>query len=164
MLEDIIISRTVLCVCPCCGEIQRLSDLRLRYMGKTPRTWVDDFEKKVLSLQKKEEGFEEKEDELREKAREGGRKLAEKAIMKLVNPGLNRLGLNPFDVKAILHPVDYVAFVGMDKKEKIDEVLFLAGKDKELASLREGIRKSIDKKAYNWQVIRIKEDGAMELE
>ena len=106
--------RRILCVCPCCEEIVRVSDLRLKTKGPDFGTWLDDFKKKQLELSKEEELFGEKEGELREKAREKGRKEAEKVFYKAICPSLKRLKLDPFDVKPILHPVDFVVFNGMN--------------------------------------------------
>lgn len=66
--------RRILCICPCCGELMRLSDLHLRYTGKVPKTWLDEYEQKLLTLQKREDRFDEKEREIRNKSVERGRK------------------------------------------------------------------------------------------
>ena len=47
--------RKILCVCPCCGELVRVSDLRLKATGSTSKTWLDDYDKKSLEMEKKEE-------------------------------------------------------------------------------------------------------------
>jgi len=83
--------RRILCVCPICGDLVRVSDLRLKTKGPAVRTWLDDFEIKEQRLSKREELFEEKEGELREKAREKGRKQAEKAFYKAICPSLKAL-------------------------------------------------------------------------
>nr|KXH72790.1 MAG: hypothetical protein AM324_16455 [Candidatus Thorarchaeota archaeon SMTZ1-83] len=40
-------ARTILCLCACCGEIVRLSDLKLRCEGVTPETWLGKYERSV---------------------------------------------------------------------------------------------------------------------
>ena len=58
--------RNILCLCPCCGDLVRVSDLRLKAKGPAPTTWLDDYEKKSQAMDKKEENFDEKEQKLRE--------------------------------------------------------------------------------------------------
>lgn len=47
--------RKILCICPCCGDLVRVSDLKLKVKGPASRTWLDDYEKKSLILDKREE-------------------------------------------------------------------------------------------------------------
>ena len=158
--------RRILCVCPCCGEIVRVSDLRLKTKGPDVGTWLDDFEKKQLELSKEEELFKEKEGELREKAREKGRKEAEKAFHKAICPSLKRLKLDPYDVKPILHPVDFVVFNGMNKEETISDIVFLSKTldCTSLNSIRCNIKNAVTKNRYDWQVVRIDTEGNITFE
>jgi len=57
--------RKILCVCPCCGEIVRVSDLRLKAKGPAVRTWLDDYRDKEKKIDRKEERFDEREEGLR---------------------------------------------------------------------------------------------------
>ncbi|OGJ15720.1 hypothetical protein A3K73_04025 [Candidatus Pacearchaeota archaeon RBG_13_36_9] len=159
--------RKILCICPCCGEIVRVSDLKLKVKGPALRTWLDDYQKKSLFLDKKEERFEEKEVEIRKLAVEKGRTSAEKACNQLICSGLKALKLNPFDIKPILSPVDFVAFKGMNKEDSISEVLFLTRETKccnELSMLRQQVKKAVIQMKYDWQVARIDEKGKIEME
>ena len=158
--------RRILCVCPCCGEIKRVSDLRLKTKGPDVGTWLDNFEKKQLELSKEEELFGEKEGELREKAREKGRKEAEKAFHKAICPSLKRLKLDPFDVKPILHPVDFVVFNGMNKEETINDIIFLSKTldCTSINSIRCDIKKAVTNNKYDWQVARIDTEGKITFE
>ncbi len=153
--------RKILCLCPHCGSIVRVSDLRLKTKGPPVLTWLDRFEKKERNLEKKERKFEEKEDELRKKAREKGRREAEKVFKKAIYPSFNALKLDPFDIKPILNPVDFIAFDGMNKKESINNIVFLCKKYKcpSLKSARRQIKIAISKNKYDWQVARIDEKG-----
>ena len=49
--------RSILCVCPSCGELVRLSDLKFTHRGKAPRTWLDAHQGKISKLVKREEKF-----------------------------------------------------------------------------------------------------------
>ena len=158
--------RRILCVCPECGNLVRVSDLRLKTKGPAVRTWLDDFEIKGRRLSKKEELFEEKEKELRKKAREKGRKEAEKTFNRAICPSLRALKLDPFDVKPILHPIDFVVFKGMNKEESISDIILLS-KPYDCPSLnliRRDIKIAVSKNRYDWQVARIDEKGNIEFE
>lgn len=158
--------RRILCVCPSCGNLVRVSDLRLKTKGPAVRTWLDDFEIKEQKLSKKEELFKEKEKNLREKAREKGRKEAEKTFYRAICPPLKALKLDPFDVKPILHPIDFVVFKGMNKEESISDIILLS-KHYDCPSLnliRRDIKIAVSKNRYDWQVARIDEKGNIAFE
>jgi len=158
--------RKILCVCPICGELVRVSDLRLKTKGPAVRTWLDDYEMEELKLSKKERLFGEKESELREKAQEKGRKEAEKAFNRAICPSLKALKLDPLDVKPILHPIDFVVFKGMNKEESISDIILLS-KPYDCPSLnliRRDIKNVVSKNRYDWQVARIDEKGNIKFE
>jgi len=159
--------RKILCICPCCGDLVRVSDLKLKVKGPASRTWLDDHEKEILTLEKKEEKFGEKEAEIRRISVEKGRKSAEKACNQLICPGLRALKLDPFDIKPILSPVDFVVFKGMNKEESIHDILFLTRETeccRELNMIRQQVKKAILQKKYDWQVARLDKEGKIELE
>jgi len=158
--------RRILCVCPRCGDLVRVSDLRLKTKGPAVRTWLDNLEIKERRLSKREELFEERKEKLREKAREKGRKEAERAFRRAICPSLRALKLDPFDVKPILHPVDFVVFKGMNKKESISDIIFLSKPYNcpSLNSIRRDIKITVSKNRYDWQVARIDEKGNIAFE
>ncbi len=59
-------------MCPCCQDIVRLSDLRLKIPGAR-RTWLDTFDLQKRKIERKELEFEEVESEIRKEAIERGR-------------------------------------------------------------------------------------------
>ena len=158
--------RKILCVCPCCGELVRVSDLHLKVKGPTPKTWLDDYEKKCQMLKKKEDKFQEGEGKLREKAHEKGRKEAQKVFNNAISPTFRALKYDPFDVKPILNPVDFVVFNGMNKNESVSEVIMLSKKciHPQLNLIRKQVKTAIAKNRYNWQVARIDEKGCISFE
>ena len=166
LFEEFQLFRRILCICPCCGNLVRLSDLRLKAKGPAIRTWLDDHEKKDRELIEKETRFEEREERLRELAREKGRKAAEKVFHRAICPSLKVLNLDPFDVKPILHPVDFVVFKGMTKEESISDIILLTREHDcpLLNPIRQQIRMAVSKDRYDWQVARIDEQGKITLE
>lgn len=157
--------QTILCVCPCCGELKRVSDLRLRYGGKAPRTWLDTFESKQATVDKKEEFFEEKEQRLRERAAERGRKKVSAIINKSMDPNFVKLNFNYYDIKLLMHPIDFVVFDGLNDNS-LQEILFLSRTtgNPNLAALRNLVKQAIAKQNYSWQVARVDIDGKIKYE
>lgn len=158
--------RKILCVCPDCETIVRVSDLKLKAKGEAVRTWLDDYEEKCKGMDKKEEKFEEIADKLREIAVTKGRKEAEIAFNKAINPTFKLLKFDPFDIKPILNPVDFLVFKDMNKKEIVDDIIFLSEtcKNPILNELRTQVKNVIKKEKYDWQVARIGKKGEIGIE
>ena len=158
--------RKILCICPCCGEIVRVSDLHLKVKKPIVKTWLDTYEAKIIDLNKKEEKFDEKEQKIRDKAVEKGRNEAKKIVSNVVLPIFRKLKMNPFDVKPILYPVDFILFEGMTDKDKIKNIIFLSkiSKIDSLNLIRKQIKEVISKKNYIWQVGRIDNTGGLTFE
>ena len=158
--------RGTLCICPFCGELMRLSDLHLKYTGKAPRTWLDNYDSRLLSLGKKEQAFEEKESEMREKSVERGRKKVPTLIRKCLCPEFKKLEYDPYDIKAIMHPVEFIVFDGLNDGVELRNVTFLSRKtsDEEQNVILKSMRETLDKKNYDWKVSRITMDGKVEFE
>jgi predicted Holliday junction resolvase-like endonuclease len=156
-------ARSVLCLCPCCGEIVRVSDLRLKYKGVTPLTWLDKYDQKVSKFELREAEFKASEFSIREESREKGRRKARKSVMKMVRKVLPGCDYHPQDIKALLHPVDYVVFCGMTEGKSVDKVVLLSTEtdDKILKRIRPSIEKAINSQEYSWSVARVLDDGTV---
>lgn len=165
LIEEFQGFRRILCVCPCCGDIVRVSDLQLSPKGVVPRTWLDDYDKSTQKLLDAEAKFDEHEEKIREKSREKGRKEAKKVFNLAISPAFRALGLDAYDVKPILNPVDFVVFDGMND-DKVREVLFLSKKTNAnaLNLIRSQVKDVVVKKKYDWQVARIADNGKIEFE
>lgn len=158
--------RKILCVCPGCENIVRVSDLKLKIKGGAIRTWLDEYEEKCKAMDQKEEKFEEIVGRLREVSVTKGRKEAEVAFNKAINPMFKLLKLDPYDIKPILNPVDFLVFKNMNKKEVVDDIVFLSEtcKNPLLNDLRAQVKSVIKKEKYDWQVARVGKKGEIELE
>tara|TARA_Y100000034_G_scaffold116401_1_gene154691 strand:+ start:282 stop:791 length:510 start_codon:yes stop_codon:yes gene_type:complete len=158
--------RKILCICPCCGTIIRVSDLHLKTKGVSAKTWLDEYENKILLVRKKEERFEEQKRRLRSLAVARGRKAATIAFNKAISPKFKSLGFDLFDIKSILNPIDFVVFDGMNEKSSVNDVVFLSKsiKNPALNSIRQQVKKAITQKKYEWQVARINEIGKIKFE
>jgi|SRR5208337_16149 len=157
--------RRVLCLCPHCNALFRLSDLQLKYRGTAPKTWLDTFETKLSTAEKKEALFDEKEKTLRDQAHERARRKVPIMIRKSVDAQFAKLNYNPYDIKALLHPVDFVVFDGLESKEDLRNIVFLskAVNNEQLNGLRNSIQKTVEEKKYNWKVARVSIDGKIEM-
>lgn len=158
--------RKILCVCPGCGEIVRVSDLKLTIKGTGTRTWLDDYQTKITQIEKAEENFENRKDTLRKKSVDKGRIEAEKIFNKSISPTFRKLKLNPHDIESILHPVDYVVFKGMTLKNEVSSIDFLShvSTNKSLQLLREQIKNVIKEKKFEWEIARISDKGKIKTE
>ncbi len=166
LFEELSEFRKILCICPCCGDIVRVSDLHLKVKGPTTKTWLDTYEAEIIAMSKEEEKFNEKEQKIRDESVEKGRNEAKKIVNNVVLPIFRKLKINPFDVKPILNPVDFLVFDGMTDKEKIKNLIFLSktSKIESLNIIRKQIKETISKKNYIWQVGRIDELGSLSFE
>jgi len=140
--------------------------LHLRYRGVPPKTWLDEYESKLRLIEKREERFEEKEAKLREDAIERGRKKVFKMFQKSFYGEIAKLRYNPYDIKAILHPVDFIVFNGLNDRERLRDIVFLSKhpRNSELHRIRKSIEQVIEREEYDWTVARISLDGKVEFE
>lgn len=164
MLEEFQEFRKILCICPCCGDMVRVSDLKIKFKDTVQKTWLDEYEAMQIQLEKAREDFSKIEKEIREKSVEKGRKAAEEVFNRCINPNFKSLQIDPYDLKPILHPVDFVVFKGMSKGESIEEINFFSHEtgNEIIKTIRSQVHKAIENKAYDWRVARIGEDGSIE--
>ena len=154
--------RTVLCVCPCCGELVRASDLHLSYRGKATKTWLDEYDKAVMSLDEKEAKFEGEEDEIRQKAIERGRQQVVERACSCLDSKIACYNYNPYDIKALFHPVDFVVFNGLNS-EALEDVTFLT-RARRGDGVQKSLKSAIESKNYDWKVARVTEEGGVKYE
>lgn len=152
--------KTIHCMCPKCDNLMRVSDLQLHSKEKTEKTWLDTFDSKTKSVDKNEEKFEEEENHIREQARERGRKQVPKLINKSMNKNFAKLKYDPYDVKAILHPIDFVVFDGMNKGQ-VKDVTLVSNKttNSHMQNLHKAIAEAIKTKSYDWKILHVSQDG-----
>ena len=127
--------KTILCLCPNCSSLLRVSQLlHLRSTAPAPRTWLDDYDEQIQKLKikddrvsRKEDKFASQEDEIREKSRERGQGRVVSTVLKSMDDYFSKKKYNPYDIKPIIHPVDFVIFNG-DHDKQVNEVVFLSKK------------------------------------
>jgi len=158
--------RKILCFCPDCGKIVRLSDLKLKTRTETEITWLDYYEYRERLLSGRETEFDAVKNELREAARIESRRQAEVVFSNAIKQDFRQMKFDPIDIKPVLNPVDFIVFQDMNKTEKISDLVFLSKKLENplINRLREQVKTSIEKNKYEWQVARINEKGKIEFE
>lgn len=152
-------------VCPISGALFRLTDCEIISRKIPTPDWMDELVRKEERLSRREERLDEKEEAIREKARQKGRRLATRTAKKIDQVFTPRK-LNPDDAKVILHPIDYIVFNGMKEKERIKNIILLdrATKNKGHRKVQKSIEKVIERENYEWQTMRVTEDGIINIE
>lgn len=159
------LQRQIFGICPKCEDFFRLSECKI-FLRKKPITdWMDKINLELERLDKVEERLEEKKGEIRDKAREKGRKLA-KLVVKKVDPIFTPRKLNPDDAKVIFHPIDYIVFNGMKEAESIKNIILLDREEKgtDHRHLQKSIERVVERENYEWQTLRVQEDGKIKAE
>lgn len=154
-----------MCMCPNCNGLLRLSDLHLRAKGKAPKTWLDSYQLNTRKVDEQEGKFQEREAEIRERARERGRAKVPTLVRQSMDEQFARLKYDPYDIKPILHPVDFVVFDGMNRNS-MNEVILLSrnSTNQYLQNLQKSVARTVQSKEYDWKVARVSIDGKIEFE
>jgi len=165
VLKLFTLQRQLFGVCPKCNGLFRLSDCKIYLKRKPTSDWMDDLDLKSDKLGRLSEKLDGKEEELRERAREKGRKEAQHVIRR-VDPVFTPRKLNADDAKVIFHPIDYVVFNGMKKGSSIRNIVLLdrQEKGKSHRSLQRSIERVVESENYEWQTMRVHEDGKIKAE
>ncbi|OGK82636.1 MAG: hypothetical protein A2X52_11880 [Candidatus Rokubacteria bacterium GWC2_70_16] len=143
--------RRILGVCPCCGEVFRLTDLMIAYRAKPAVTWLDSLEADEGRQQRVEDRFAEDEQRIRELAKERGRR----ALPRLLR-----------EAEPLFDPVDYIVFDGMNASPAVTRIVLFDGPA--LGHARERVQRSIQRalEAGNceWKTVRMGKDGRIQPE
>jgi len=141
----------------------RFGDLRLRSKGKTQKTWLDDYEFKEQKVEEQENKFDDEKNRMRKIATERGREKVLSIVKKSIEKQFAKY--DPYDIKPILHPVDFVVFDGLNKLI-LNNVILLSRRstNSNIQALQNSMVKVIDNKQYDWKMASVSEDGKVELE
>ena len=159
------LQRQIFGSCPKCEEIFRLSDCQIYLKKKPVMDWMHRLNLESERLAEREAKIDEKEEEMREKAREKGRQKAKKVIKKIDRIFAPRK-LNPDDSKVLFHPIDYIVFNGMKSANAIKNIVLLDRKVEGSShrQLQRSIERAVERENYEWQTLRVLEDGKIKLE
>ncbi len=130
-----------------------------------------------MKLEKKEEKvsqMEYEQDELIKKkkdiATQRGRKKVVSIVLNSLDPTSSKMlkKYNPFDIKPIIHPVDFVIFNGDYEAKKtkyreksIKEVVFFSKKSEnsDMLNLQKSVDECVKRKNYDFKLARISNEG-----
>jgi predicted Holliday junction resolvase-like endonuclease len=159
------LQRSIFGICPCCGELFRLSDARVFVRTRPVKDWLDRLDAESVRLDLADERLKDQKEALSEKARVKARLQAREAIRKVDRVFAPRR-LNPDDAKTILHPVDFVVFNGMKDGPSIRNLVLLdhESKSKERRLLQKSIERVVEKGWYEWRTLRVHESGVVKEE
>lgn len=148
-------------LCPCCGKVFRLSDATLFTRGKPPKTPFDRVEEARQRFEELVGSWNEERGELQEAANRRGDRQARRWLRR-VAPIFKLRGTHPKDVKALCHPVDYIAFCRT--AVTYSAIVFLDRPAESRA--REAIQTSLEACIQNgnleWQTWRVSKDGVVQ--
>ena len=102
---------------------------------------------------------------LRKKSVERGRGKVPALVRKCLCSDFKKLKYDPYDMKAIMHPVDFIVFDGLNEGEKIRDVTFLTRTPS--ATMRpviESLKSTVKRGNYDWKVARITTAGKVNFE
>lgn len=159
----------ILGICPCCGEIFRLVEAKFIFPQRRPRPceFLDllAVERKASIQQQQIEDaecrFEEKLESQREELKEQAKALVKKK-MRRIDPTFTGRNINPQDVKAIFHPVEYVVFYGLCADDYVKTIRLVSRlpRSKSEQILAESLEATVLKGYVEFETLRLNEDGS----
>lgn len=162
LLKFFSIQRQIFGLCPCCGDIFRLSDAKLYLKDKPKSDWMDKLHKAEERLDKQENKINEERAEISEISRIKGRNEALKSIKK-IDTIFHPNNLSADDAKVMFHPVDFVVFNGMKISNEIEITLLdRVVENTAQKALQRSIEKTVEKQNYEWITIHVGEEGEIE--
>jgi len=159
ILKFFTLQRQIFGICPKCNDLFRLSDTKIYLKEKPVKDWMDKLDSEEERVYYLEGKIKEEKLELQKKAQVKGRRAALVKVKK-IDPVFTPRNLNPDDAKVILHPIDYIVFNGM-KKKPMKNIILLDRKMKgaDYRWIQKSIERVIEKENYEWQTLRVQEDG-----
>jgi predicted Holliday junction resolvase-like endonuclease len=133
LLQTIDGLQEVLGICPCCGELFRLIEAKFVFPKRLPRPCEflellalerhcgDEDARMTAAEERFEQKFADQCEQLREEAR-----IRVKRRMKIIDPTFTARNIDPQDVKAIFHPVEYIVFNGLCSGGGVDHLKFIS--------------------------------------
>ncbi len=158
------VQRQIFGICPKCQDFFRLSECKI-FKKKPVPDWMDQMTLEQDRLDDAEKKLEEKKKDLQKKAQEKGRKRAQLAVKK-IDPIFTPRKLDPDDAKVIFHPIDYIVFNGMKAPGPIKNIILFDREEKNggQRSVQKSIEKVVEHENYEWQTLRVQEDGKIKVE
>lgn len=148
-------------LCPCCGEVFRLSEAALFVTTPPPETAFDELDDEISRQTDATSRFESEEERIRANARKAGQGAARSRLAAIAPEFVSRK-IDPNDVKVLFDPVLYLAFKGMTKGS-CSELLFIDKPAKTTARrrLHSSLVAAFQAGNVEWRTLRVGEDGSI---
>jgi predicted Holliday junction resolvase-like endonuclease len=154
--------KRILGICPCCGDLFRLSEATIFTKTRPPRTPFDDLDEEQRKVDLAADKFAERVGVLREAALRRGQDEARRQLRSIAHPFVGRK-IDPQDVKVLFDPIEFIAFRGMTRGEVTSVVLIdRVAASKEHEALQGSVAQAVDRGRYEWKVLRIDTAGRVE--
>jgi predicted Holliday junction resolvase-like endonuclease len=151
-------------LCPnheCPERISRLTDIEISFETSYKPDWLNKLEDEQAGWDFKQEGLLARQKIIQKtsKARAEIKMLPGK--LRGLAPAFSATGIAPRDIRVISNPVDFIGFDGMSMKHMKRIVLMDAKShgDFRRKDAQESIEAAVERGKYDWQVLRIDEDG-----
>lgn len=148
-------------ICPCCGEVFRLSDATIFTRTPPPKTEFDRVNDARDRLDRVIAKFDDQRAEIRAREVARGQREARRRL-KEIAPEFAGRGVDPHDVKVLFDPVRYIAFNGMSN-HGVKEIEFVD--DEPTSKARDALLRSLEDALDNgnveWATWRVGEDGTV---
>lgn len=151
LLADFIqAERNIYAQCPSCAEIYRLNEFKIFYGKKPPKDLLD-------QLRLAEEEFEEKKKKIIEQAIEKSKVTYIGKTLEHLAPTVVKWGHQPRDCRFLAEPIDFIAFDGLFKEDKVSKVTFIEAKtgNSKLSPRERSIKNVIENKEVYFEEFRL---------
>lgn len=127
--------------------------------------WLDKLESKEERWNRRIEELLALQKELKRKSKDKAEKRVLPQKLKGLAPAFTEIGVTPRDVRVLSHPVDFIGFDGMSAG-KLRRIVLMDSKEN--GTLRPRTQKSIestvDNGNYDWQILRVDNEGSVSQE
>ena len=157
--------RHIFGVCNHCKGLFRLVDVKISYKTPYREDWYDEIQNEQQSWEEKIEKLKSDEKELKSIAIEKATRTKLPRLLKKIIPTFANGNLNAHDVKTIFHPIDFIAFDGLNKGD-VKRVCLMDKKtsDKWHTTIQQSISDTIKSDAMDWKTVRIGKTGEITIE
>jgi len=134
-------------------------------LKKASQNWLDDYHLKLQNAQEQVDKFGEEKSKIRKEAINRGREQVPEIIRKSLDIQFTKLHYDPYDIKPLLHPVEFVVFDGLNRNS-LNNIVLLSRKPSNhyLGILQNAVAKTVEEKRYDWKVVRVSLEGKIEFE
>ena len=146
-------------LCPCCGELFRLSEAAIFVSTPPPKTDFDKLREEEDKLEAAMSRFEGIEEGVREGARAKG-KAAAKSRLAAIAPFFTAKKIDPNDVKVLFDPILYLVFQGMtDGACKQLQFVDPPPDTPERVKLHRTLTSALRAGSVEWRTLEVQDDG-----